>query len=460
VSSAPDEARLRREARRAWEAEVARAVLPSAPRRALTLLVGAVGGLTLAAVSWRVARLFEGWAMALVAGIGVIFAVALSLGPWWVRRRLLAEGAERLSRARGERRSASCPRCGAPVLARECSEAGERPCGRCGARLLEAEGLLVQHIAHPRWRRIRWRTAARLRLETRRPRAAIALSPTLWLGSTGVALGALWLVGAQLGGVVGLPARAMEAPLGLDRQIPHRQLAGRALARADTPEPPPGPVTRPRAPLWVGTQVLARQVGALHQLAVVVRADPPRAFVVFANGDADWVHRRDLLAPELASGDALEVSDGARVVPATLLARVGPALRVEIPGEGARWTDASCVWVRSDGAHRRGEGLESEVPPGAWVEAQVGPGAFRPGVAVDAREDPSSLLVATSDGSERWIPRVAADAQQLGPGARVWVDGVSEGAVIAARIGHALAVVSPDGTRSWTSLARVRRRAP
>ena len=100
------------------------------------------------------------------------------------------------------------------------------------------------------------------------------------------------------------------------------------------------------------------------------------------------------------------------------------------------------------------------MPPGAWVEAQVGPGAFRPGVAVDAREDPSSLLVATSDGSERWIPRVAADAQQLGPGARVWVDGVSEGAVIAARIGHALAVVSPDGTRSWTSLARVRRRAP
>ena len=100
------------------------------------------------------------------------------------------------------------------------------------------------------------------------------------------------------------------------------------------------------------------------------------------------------------------------------------------------------------------------MPPGAWIEAEVGPGVYRPGIAVDAREGPDRLLVATSDGAERWVERDAVSAQQLGPGARVWVDGRSAPALVAARVGHALAVVDPDGTRSWTSLARVRRRTP
>ena len=197
MKDAPDEAALRVEARGAWRDEVRRAVLPSAPQRTLALVIGAVGAFTLIAIGWRVARLFEGWAVGLVAGLGALLALALASGPWLVRRRLLQEGEARRVRASEERKSAGCPRCGAPVLARGRADAGARPCGRCGAILLEAEGLLIQHIAHARWRQQRWRSAARQRLEGRKPRAALVLSPSLWLGSTAFALGALWLVAAQ-----------------------------------------------------------------------------------------------------------------------------------------------------------------------------------------------------------------------------------------------------------------------
>src|SRR5690606_70984 len=116
---------------------------------------------------------------------------------------------------------------------------------------------------------------------------------------------------------------------------------------------------------------------------------------------------------------------------------------------------ASQVRVRSDAAHIRGAGLHSDVPPGAWVEARVEGAVWRPGLAVGA--DIARSWVTFSDGTGRWVSSRDVRPQRLGPGVRVWIDGWSESAVVAARIGHALAVVTDDGSRGWTALSRVRR---
>lgn len=451
----PGEETLRAEAAAAWAHQSRRGVVPDGPALALLAAVVGVGVTTLVAVGARLALLFaeRPGALAVVLAVDAALVLLLVGGALRAWRRAEARAAARVARARARRRSTRCPRCAAPLLARSVAEVGARACGACGATLLEAWGLVVVHVSSPRWRRRRWRAAARARLGEP-GRAAPSPSPVRWLGAVTVALGVLWSTAALVGGAVGLPPRAVEAPLGLDREVPHH---GRAFAQPVAEAGlPPGPTTRPRAPLWVGTQVLARKGrGPHHQLAVIVRVDAPRAFVVWADGDSDWVARGDLLAPELAVGDAVEVFDGAAYAAARLVGRVGSALRVRREDGTEGWTDASRIRVRSDARHARGEGLESEIPPGAWVEVRVEEGAWRPGLGVAS--EGGRLAVALSDGSVRWVPADDVRRQALGPGMRVWVDGWSAPAVVAARIGHALAVVDPEGARGWTALSRVRR---
>lgn len=462
VAADLDEPTLRAEAERAWHRAAAVGVVPDAPSLALLAAVASTGALTVVAVAWRLSAWFAGrpWALAAVVMATAVLVVALIGGPLWAWRRAHARARRRVVEARARRRSGRCPRCRAPLLARALDEAGPRRCGACGAALLEARGLIVQRVSHPVWRARRWRAAAARRLRDQAIGLAPSLSPTLWLGAVVGSLGALFCTGALVGGAVGVPPRAMEAPLGRVREVPHH---GTAHAQPiDDAALPPGPTTRPRAPLWVGTQVLARKgPGPHHQLAVVVRLDPPRAFVVYADGDSDWVRRGDLLAPELAPGDALELFDGSGYAEVELLERVGPALRVRRDGR-AEWTSASRIRVRSDAAHARGDGLESEIPPGAWVEvpvtdAELAPGraALRPGLAVESGVE--GLRVALSDGSARWVAVPEVRPQRVAPGARVWVDGWTAEAIVAARIGHALVVVDDDGVRRWTALSRVRR---
>ncbi|HJL17657.1 MAG TPA: zf-TFIIB domain-containing protein [Sandaracinaceae bacterium LLY-WYZ-13_1] len=457
--SAVREADLRAEAEAAWTRVARRRHLPPGPSLSLLATVVLVGVATLTGVGARFAVLFDGrsWALTAVFLADVGLAVLLLGVPFTLWRAARSRARAAVEAARGRRHATRCPRCGAPLLARDVDAVGARACGACDATLLEAGGLLIHDNEAPRWRALRWEAAAEARLGPAPSEPAVAsaaLSPVLWLGAVVVCLGALWSTGALVGGAVGLPPRAMEAPLGFEREVPHH---GRAHAQPfGDAALPAGPTTRPRAPAWVGTQALARRgSGPHHQLAVVVRLDPPRAFVVFADGDSDWVRRRDLLAPEIAVGDEVEVFDGDDYRVAEVVERVGPALRVRDADGAERWTSASRWRVRRDARHLRGEGLESEIPPGAWVESRVGDGVYRPGLAVGSRED--GLRVAGSDGGERWVPSDDVRPQDLAPGVRVWIDGWREPALVSARIGHALAVVGADGARGWTALSRVRR---
>jgi hypothetical protein len=218
------------------------------------------------------------------------------------------------------------------------------------------------------------------------------------------------------------------------------------------------PSTRRHAALSVGTQVLARREEALaYELAVIVRVDGARAFVVYADGRSAWIGERDVLAPELAAGDAVQAWNGSRFVPAEIVERVGPALRV-LRADGVRtWTSDARVRVRGDAMHARGEGIDSDVPSEAWIEARIDD-AWRPGIAVWRRM--GRVQVALSDGSAHWLDIDEVRPQRIGPGVRVRVDGWPRSVIVAARIGHALAVVDEDGTRSWTALSRVARAAP
>lgn len=435
------------EASEAWRVEL-RHVTHGGGRRATSAVVLATGVVAVIVIALRIALLFEGAGAAAPLGTAAILVLALIGIPAWIVRRTRARIRASVADARGRAGSKACPRCGAPHLARGPDDVGERACGACGASLLEAEGLVVVRIAIARHRRARWRAAARHRL--RRVRDSAFLGPVPALAGVITALAILWGVSSAVGSAVGVPPQTMETSIGRSEEVPYRGTA-RARGEGETVSPPGSP-TRPRSPLWVGTQVLARiGDGPFHQLAVVVRVDDDEAFVVYADGDADWLPRSALLAPEVAGGDEVEVFDGARWRRGRVDERVGPALRVD-----GRWTSLSRVRVRVDARHRMNEGREGSIPPGAWVEAEVEEGTWRPGIAIEAGDE--RLLVALGEGGFGWFDRRRIRAQAIGPGVRVWVDGRETEMIIAARVGHALAVVAPDGSRSWTALSRVRRR--
>lgn len=420
-----------REAREAWRSEERRLARPPALDLRILVIGLAMTVLTLIGVSLSAWRSLEGWRGALVLALGSGLALALVAVPLVLARRRASEARRAVESARGRR--PRCPRCSTPLV--------ESACVACKGALLEAEGLVIAYTSDAAWRRRRWQAAARLGPLP----GEWALSPLLWIPASVAALVALRITAAALGGGV------LEAPLGLERQVAIHPFepASRALADASDVGPP----TRARAPLWTGTRVLARR-GAHHEPAVIVRVDAPRAFVVYASGEAGWVHANELLAPELAEGDEVEVLEEGRGMRAEIVRRMGPAVLVEVGGE-RRWTSFARLRVRSDARHRRGAGAGDALPPDAWIEAREG-GAARPGILVEQRED-GSARVAFSDGEERWVPREHVAPQRIGPGVRLRVDGLEGERIVAARVGDALAVVDERGTRSWTSLARVRR---
>ena len=441
---------LRSEAGDAWRAEERRLAHASPHDAPLLWLVVAVTAVTLSLVSARVARLFldRPGALALVLLVGAALSLALLGAPLAIARRRRQAARAQVVRARAARAS-RCPRCAAPLEVRV--EAAARECGGCGGALLEAEGLIIAHASDGEWRRRRWRGQARARLT--RSEKEWMLSPRLWIAASAVALGALWTSAAALGG------EGLEAPLGLDRQVPLHPLSlePASSARADASEL--GPPTRPGAPLWTGTSVLAGH-GAphYHEPAVIVRVDEPEAFVVYASGESAWVHARELLAPHLTVGDAVEVRDGSAFVRAELVRRMGSAVLVADESGAQRWTSLAQLRVRSDARHEPGGAdgrSSSEVPADAWVEAQVGD-EKRPGIVVERASDGASAHVVLADGTARWMARDRTERQRIGPGTRLRIEG--RGAmIVAARVGDALAVLDARGRRSWTSLARVRR---
>jgi hypothetical protein len=447
--SRPSSEACAREARRAWFEQARRRALPPEPALLVALAASGVGAFTVAAVAWRSSALFEGRPLAATAvvAIGAALAIAVLGVPLVALRRGWVTALAARTSARSE--VVRCPRC---AVERAPDEPGDR-CAACGGALLGAEGLWIASSSDPHLRALRWAAAARARVGTSiRARPFWPFSSVLAITSTLASVGVVWCTAALLGGTA---ASAVEAPLALDRQV---SLHGTALASPPAAHDlPPGPPTRPRAPLWSGTQVLARRgSGPYHELGFVVRTERSRGFVVYASGGSAWLRGADLLAPELAPGDAIEVSDGLRFTPATLVYRMGTAFRVRLHDGTAHWTGAARVRVRSDARHTAGEGLESEVTPGAWIEARVGD-VLLPGLAVGTSRDHMRTRVVFADGSFRWVPRRAVRPQRIGPGVTVWVEGADGPRIVAARVGDALVVVDEVGARSWTALSRVRR---
>jgi len=258
---------------------------------------------------------------------------------------------------------------------------------------------------------------------------------------------------AGIAGLVGL------APwLGVDRDAPVEDATtlgaydpptGDGVARASGGAA--GPATRPFAPAELGTQVFARRPGDAHlYLAAIVEVADGRARVVYADGESAWVGRRGLRSPEIAHGDAVEVWRGGRWRRGTVRGRRGPAVYVD-----DTWTSASRLRVRVDAEHQRGEGRAGHVAEDAWVEARGADGAWRPGVRVGV--DGPTIQVALADGQASWLEWARVRAQGIGPGARVRLEGDPRRWIVAARIGHAVALVDGGGRRRWTSVARVRR---
>ncbi len=430
------------EARQGWRSE-AREILSPGQRDPLLALVMGTGVVTAAGIAWRAALAFDGpstGAIGVLAGalLAVGGLVGALVGTVRITRRRIAREVRQVYQRAGQLR---CPRCAAAL--EDASEAHR--CGGCGARLRCAEGLVIVGSPDPARRRSRWRAAAGHRLRHVRP--TVALAPPLWLAAVGLTL-ALIVAGAHaLGGAAGVVAPA-EASAGQARETPDDGVA-RARGVSVSADVPVGAPTRPRAPLHLGTQVLARMGrGPYYEFAVIVRVEDHRGFVVYADGDSAWVDAGGVLAPELASGDDVEVFDGVGFVPAVVRARVGSALLVD------GWTSVSRVRLRLDAAHTANAGRGSSVPAEAWVEALVD-GAWRPGISVDSAGLRQRVVL--GDGREVSLGHRSVRAQQLGPGARVLVDGRDAEQIIAARIGHALAIVGPDGTPGWTSLSRVRR---
>ncbi|MCB9598344.1 MAG: hypothetical protein H6719_36860 [Sandaracinaceae bacterium] len=435
------------EARRAWRFEARRLVAP-ADRSRLAALVLATGSVTVALVAQVMARRVAGAdALGLAVSIALALGVALGL-PLALTRRSRRRLDREIAEARARAGSVDCPRCARPLLARGPDVVARRTCGHCAAPLLEAEGLLVVDLADSGHRAARWSAAARHRLRHVRPRRE---GPVLWFATSLLGLAVL-AVGARVAGVGAGSTPLLEMALGTHADRP---IDGTARARNDDDEGsvlPVGPATRPRAPLWVGTQVLARRgAGPWHQLAVIVRVSPPSAFVVFADGDADWVGADGLLAPEIAVGDRVQIYDGRRYVAAAVTERLGPAVRAD-----AVWTSMGRLRIRVDALHATGEGRESDVPLDAWVEAEVEPGQWRPGVTV--RTEGLRRLVALSEGAARWFEHEEVRAQGVSPGAWVWTDDRRAPRLVAARVGHALALVDDRGDRGWAALSQVRRR--
>ncbi|MGE0787415.1 MAG: hypothetical protein AB7S26_17210 [Sandaracinaceae bacterium] len=433
-----------READGAWRAVSRRVVLGTDAERALLAAVGVVAATFYGGLAYRLGLLGAPAA----AGASTFVAILLGGGPLVALHRghraarLLADDASRPP-------SASCPRCGIALGARS----GASSCEGCGGALTVARGLAIAPSRQEEVRGLRWSAAAARALGTRpRPLERSALA---WLALTVMAIAPVFFVTR-----ITSPRPAFTTmPLG-GGEVAYQEVGGPGTAVAsDAPSAPraEGPLTRPFAPLQVGTQVLAREASASPWLraAVIVRARGGRAFVVFADGTSRWVGRRDVVAPELAPGDAIEVSDGARYLAATVTERIGAAVRVTGGLDG--WTSAARVRVHERGHHRRGEGRSLRVGPGAFVEIAVG-GALRPGIAV--RSDGDERVVALAFGDE---VRVASDALRpdaIGPGSRVYLDTSAERWIVAARIGDAIVVVDPVGQRRWTAIARVRRSAP
>lgn len=425
-----------REAEAGWR-RAANARLPSRGDRAVLASAVAVGAVT----AVLVARALSEAAGAGVLVTGAAIALAVVAVPLWRWRARAARVEDALFETKRRSAARRCPRCDASLPA----PSVDATCA-CGARRLEAAGLVIAYSSDPELRSRRWYAVARRRLPpTSEP--SWALQGASWTLAGVLALFALFAL-TEL-----VAPDAVSAPLGLAHEPARPRGEGVANAASEDDGVPPGPATRPHPPLHVGTQVLARvESSRWFQLAVITRRQGRRAFVVFADGSSTWTGQSDVLAPELATGDPVEVWDGARWVPATITDRLGPAL--QISGATQEWTTVARVRVRVDARHEAGTGRRFSVPRSAWVEAQEGD-VWRPGLVVAT--DGLRSRVALEDGRETWLEHDAVRAQTLGPGARVFVDGEPGEWIVASRIGHALSVVSPSGETAWTALSRVRR---
>ena len=428
--------------------EVRRLIAPTEARLLLSL-VAAIGGVSMALVAARLSSAFaeRPTLRSLWALIAVFTVVGFFAALAWTARRARARIRAEIGRAARRPGARACTRCGEGFS--EVTVPSRRRCAQCGAQLLHLHGMCVVQIDDAALQRARWRGAVRRRLRHVAP--ARLLAPPLWLGIATMALAMLWVAGAALAGTLGPDSLGGGAPMASLSETTDVAQDGVARARGVVDSGGPvGAATRPRAPIRVATQILARVGrGPYFSPGVIARVSEGRAFVVFADGDTAWVGPGALLAPELVPGDALEVYRAGRFVSGRLEAQNGAAVRV-----GGRWTSLSQVRVRLDARRGSGDARGFQVSGDAWVEAQRD-SRWRPGVVVGVQG--SRTRVVFADGVERWLPYTAVRPQRLDPGTWVLVEERPGRWIIGSRVGHALAIVGTDGRRGWTAVSRVLR---
>ncbi len=246
---------------------------------------------------------------------------------------------------------------------------------------------------------------------------------------------------------------------------------GAPAASAVPVAPPVAPPTAPppsAAVLDVGAPVLAAwHAGRFWFAGVVVGSEGADLRVMYADGTSEVVPAASVVPDRLGPGaaiDAHQISE-TEFAHATLVARIGYAVRVRYEDGHEMWTSVGLVRVDSEGAPPTLSPWTPEPPvagtsaPGAQVLARYEDGFLYSAVVIDpAPSGAPRVLYADGSGEETSADRVFPDT--LGPESAVQVrdraaDATLAGTVVR-RVQHAVEVRLADGSSRWFALADTR----
>lgn len=237
--------------------------------------------------------------------------------------------------------------------------------------------------------------------------------------------------------------------------------------------PPSAPATVAPAAFEVGTPVLAAWHGAQFWFAgVVVGTEGDQIRVQYADGTSEVLPAASVTADHLGPGASIGAHQSGETdfLHATLVDRIGHAVRVQYDDGHQMWTSVGLVRVDS-----------ASGPPalGAWSPAPPVPGTTATGAQVLARFqggdflfsavviDPSPtgamrVLYADGDGEETTPDRVFPDTLAVGSSVEVR-DRVAQAVLagtVTRRVESAVEVRLADGSTRWFALADVRLPVP
>ncbi len=237
---------------------------------------------------------------------------------------------------------------------------------------------------------------------------------------------------------------------------------------------PPTSIAAPTAPAFtVGTPVLAAWHGSQFWFAgVVVGTEGDLVRVQYADGSSEQLPQASITPDHLGPGTSIGAHQSGETdfQHATLVDRIGHAVRVQYDDGHQMWTSVGLVRVES-----------ASGPPalGSWTPAPPVPGTTAPGARVLARfqggdylwcaivVDPGPtgamrVLYADGDGEETTPDRVLPDTLDVGTNveARDRVADAILSGVVVRRVESAVELRVADGSTRWFALSDVRMPLP